>query len=169
VGINITPGDYGQGLNHRSVDLGSTEVQTLLDGEESILHDLRKEAKRTRYQMELFSNCYGEEYQQLLEQVKMVQEILGDLQDSFVLRAMAENRLDGDLGQLCPEWDSLFHGHRLRFWSQWQPLQCQLIDPDYRYRCRQLLENPLPRPKSNHENITNPAPTGMATAPAMGT
>lgn len=158
VGAEIDPG---------VINLSPTAIQTLLDSKGFILHDLRKEAKRTRYQMELFRDCYGEEYQQLLEQVKMTQEILGDLQDSFVLKAMVEDFLDVDLSQLCPEWNGLFQGDRLGCWAQWQPLQCQLIDPDYRHQCRQLLQNPFP--KTNDENITDADPAGVATTPAMGT
>lgn len=169
VGMEINPGDNAQGLSTHAIKLSPTAIQTLLDGQGFILHDLRKEAKRTRYQMELFRDCYGQQYQQLLEQVKMVQEILGDLQDSFILRTMVENHSDGDLSQLCPEWDGLLQGDRLRCWAQWQPLQCQLIDPDYRHRCRQLLQNPFPCSKPNYENITDPDPTSVATTPAMGT
>ncbi|AIE73715.1 MULTISPECIES: CHAD domain-containing protein [unclassified Synechocystis] len=143
VGTEIDRDTNSSTRQRHCIDLSPSAIATLLDGEELILHDLRKEAKRTRYQMELFSDYYGEEYQQLLAQVKMTQEILGNLQDSFVLRAMVEQYLDVDLKQICPQWNAIFHGDRLGYWAQWQPLQSQLIDPDYRHQCRQLLQNPL--------------------------
>jgi len=100
------------GLGLRCVDVTPTNFQSQLDGKEPILHDLRKVAKRTRYQMELFEDCYGDDYQQLLHQVKQVQEILGNLQDSFVLRQLIEDYLDVELPRLSPQLDAIFQGDR---------------------------------------------------------
>lgn len=154
VGTEIDSDMNSTTRQRRCIDLSPIAIETLLDGEELILHDLRKEAKRTRYQMELFSDYFGEEYQQLLAQVKMTQEILGNLQDSFVLRAMVEQYLDVDLKQLCPQWSAIFHGDRLGYWDQWQPLQSQFIDPVYRHHCRQLMQNPLVN--SDQSTSSNP-------------
>ncbi len=143
VGTQIDPDTNSSIRQRRCIDLSPSAIETLLDGEELILHDLRKEAKRTRYQMELFSDYFGDEYQQLLAKVKMTQEILGSLQDSFVLRAMVEHYLDVELKKLCPQWNAIFHGGRLGYWDQWQPLQSQFIDPIYRQHCRQLVQNPI--------------------------
>lgn len=149
VGTEILPDPDGMAQHRRCIDLSPSAIETLLDGEELVLHDLRKQAKRTRYQMELFSDYYGQEYQQLLDKVKMTQEILGSLQDSFVLRAMVEQYLDVDLKKLCPQWNAIFHGDRLGYWDQWQSLQSHFIDPGYRQQCRQLVQNSLDQ---NHSN-----------------
>ncbi|MBD2654886.1 CHAD domain-containing protein [Synechocystis sp. FACHB-383] len=142
VGTEIVPDPHGTAQQRRCIQLSPSAIEILLDGEELVLHDLRKQAKRTRYQMELFSDYYGQEYQELLAKVKMTQEILGSLQDSFVLRAMVEQYLDVDLKKLCPQWNAIFHGDRLGYWDQWQPIQNQFIDPGHRQQCRQLVQNP---------------------------
>ncbi|MEB3161033.1 MAG: CHAD domain-containing protein, partial [Synechocystis sp.] len=127
------------GLGRRCLDLSAMVIQTQLNNQEKTLHDLRKVAKRTRYQMELFSDCYSDDYQQLLNQVKQVQEILGNLQDSFVLRQLIEDYLDVDLARLSPQLDAIFQGDRRQCWAQWQSIQTQLIDSNYRQHCRQLI------------------------------
>ncbi|MFN9175287.1 MAG: CHAD domain-containing protein [Synechocystis sp.] len=139
IGTEIDPENY-QGLSRRCLNLTPRVVQTQLNNQEKTLHDLRKVAKRTRYQLELFSECYGEDYQQLLSQVKHVQEILGNLQDSFVLRQLIENCLDVDLARLTPQLEAIFQGDRRQCWAQWQSLQTQFIDSQYRHHCRQLIE-----------------------------
>ncbi len=117
------------------------ELDSLLDQQEPILHDLRKAAKRTRYQMELFTDCYGDYYQTLLHQVKKAQTILGDLQDSYVLRGRIEDCLGGTLPDLSPELFILFQTERRQAWEGWLPLQQQFLDSTYRQQCRQLLNS----------------------------
>lgn len=129
------------GLGRRCLPLTKTVVQGELNHQEKTLHDLRKVAKRTRYQMELFSDCYGEDYQKLLNQVKQVQDILGNLQDSFVLRQLIEDCLDVELARLSPQLEAIFHGDRLQCWTQWQSLQSLFLDSDYRQHCRQFINH----------------------------
>ena len=114
------------------------ELSRWLDQEEMLLHDLRKVAKRTRYQMGLFTDYYPEPFQRLLKQIKAVQEVLGNLQDCYVLRGMIEDCLDVGLADLSPELCKLFQQQRLQLWTEWQPLQQQFLTADYRRACRRL-------------------------------
>lgn len=131
-------------LGQRSpLDLTAAAIQTVLDHQEPVLHDLRKVAKRTRYQMELFSECYGEDYGELVDRIKQVQEILGNLQDCFVLRNLIEGYLEGDLHRRSPCLDGIFQGDRLHNWHQWRSLQAIFGNLEYRHRCRQCLQHPI--------------------------
>ncbi|MEK0189371.1 CHAD domain-containing protein, partial [Microcoleus anatoxicus] len=59
-------------------DLNAESVEQKLAAEGTILHDLRKQAKRVRYLMNLFGDFYGESYEVYVEDVKAIQECLGD-------------------------------------------------------------------------------------------
>ncbi|MGL5033732.1 MAG: CHAD domain-containing protein, partial [Microcystaceae cyanobacterium] len=78
-----------------SVDLENNQIEKLLTTENSCLHDLRKVAKRTRYLMELFTDFYGDDYQETLKKIKLLQEILGEIQDSVVLSTFLQTEYSG--------------------------------------------------------------------------
>ena len=117
----------------------TTDIDFLLPGEEIMLHDLRKAAKRTRYQMELFTPFYGADYQALLNKIKALQEILGALQDSCVLREMVKVHEQINASEPMPEFEDCLQHHRYQYWLQWLPLQTYFLDPEQRQSCRTLL------------------------------
>jgi CHAD domain-containing protein len=49
------------------------------------LHEMRKAAKRLRYSLEIFRVCYGPEMNQRLDEVKLIQEQIGEIHDRDVL------------------------------------------------------------------------------------
>lgn len=97
-----------------------------------ILHDLRKEAKRVRYQMELFSDFYGESYAAYLEDVKNIQEILGQMQDSFVLAEFLTDVLDKEINSSLPTLTEQLAQMSYQAWQQWQPLQQRYLNLETR-------------------------------------
>lgn len=80
VGVNIDAGEI-----EIPRDLDSEKVRQLLDTYGDRVHSLRKQAKRVRYQMELFTDFYDDTYKNYLKDIKEVQSLLGEIQDSFVL------------------------------------------------------------------------------------
>jgi hypothetical protein len=57
------------------------------------LHNLRIAAKRLRYTLELFRSVFGEIGERLIDQVKEIQELLGQLHDHDVRIALIEDEL----------------------------------------------------------------------------
>lgn len=118
-------------------------VDALLVADEAIVHDLRKEAKRVRYQMELFAPFYGGSYKNWVRAVKEIQTILGELQDSAVAmtcikQALGTKTLDRELPTLA----RLFREWRYRQWLQWQVLQRFFLDPQRQRQLRACIAQP---------------------------
>ncbi|MBD2431461.1 MULTISPECIES: CHAD domain-containing protein [Fischerella] len=87
------------------------------------LHSLRKQAKRIRYQMELFSDFYGETYTAYIAELKSIQDILGSIQDSMVLAEWLEGIFESEIQTQIPNVAALLAENRYQMWQQWQPLQ----------------------------------------------
>jgi CHAD domain-containing protein len=117
-------------------------VRHILARQEKTLHDLRKEAKRTRYQMELFPQFYGEEYQSYLKDIKRIQSILGDIQDSFVLKEFLSQFFVKSLPTHLPILSQHLHEIREQKWNAWQNLQSKFVDPKTRQTLREIVQHP---------------------------
>lgn len=100
-----------------------TTVATLLETQGLILHDLRKEAKRSRYNMELFTQFYGDVYQGYVQDVKTMQTVLGDIQDCFVLAEFLADIFAEDLQKIMPTLVAKFQEIRYYKWQEWEQIQ----------------------------------------------
>ncbi|MDJ0729455.1 MAG: CHAD domain-containing protein [Crocosphaera sp.] len=109
-------------------NLSKKEVKSLLDKEELVLHDLRKAAKRTRYNMELFTQFYGDRYQNYLKDIKGIQSILGDIQDSFVLAEFLDHIFDDHILSNMPIFSKILQENRYHKWQQWEQLQRKFLN-----------------------------------------
>lgn len=107
-----------------------------------VLHDLRKQMKRVRYQTEFFSEFYGISYVQRIEEFKLIQDILGQRQDHLVLSQFLESILDGDLGKDLPTVNNVMQQEQADFWQRWQPIQQRYLSSDFRDSFRSLLTTP---------------------------
>jgi CHAD domain-containing protein len=106
------------------------QLENHLQTQGEILHDLRKQAKRVRYQMELFTQFYGEAFHAHISQVKAVQEILGNLQDSMVLNAWFGNLFKSELNDKLSGLTTLLAANRYQLWQQWQVLKAQYLEAE---------------------------------------
>jgi CHAD domain-containing protein len=106
--------------------------QQLTDKGES-LHSLRKQAKRVRYQMELFSDLYSESYSAYIADVKSIQDVLGAMQDSVVLTEWLEDVFKSDLDNHLHGLTKLLAENRYKLWQQWQPLQERYLKTETRH------------------------------------
>ncbi len=107
-------------------------VEQQLAEQGPVLHSLRKETKRIRYQMELFSDFYGESYKVYLEDVKAIQGILGQIQDSFVLAEFLTVALNSEIKTVLPTLASQLAQTSYEAWQQWQTLQKRFLNPEIR-------------------------------------
>ncbi len=120
--------------------LTTEEVENVLHTQGIFLHDLRKEAKRTRYQMELFTQFYGDSYQNYLKDIKEIQTILGDLQDSAVLTEFLSDILGNNLAMKMPVFNKLLQDTRYQKWQQWQKLQAKFLSNHTRQELRNTIQ-----------------------------
>lgn len=118
------------------------DAATLLDQQGETLHSLRKAAKKCRYQMELFTHCYGEPYQQYVKQVKAIQSILGDIQDSVVLGEFLTNCWGHAVSTEFPTLAEQLTAFRQEKWQEWEQLQQYFLNAATRNNFRLTVQNP---------------------------
>lgn len=121
----------------------SQKVEQELATNGDTLHSLRKQAKRLRYQMELFSDLYGESYTACLAEVKSIQEILGGMQDSVVLAEWVADVFKSEIHQELPTLASLLAQNRYKLWQQWQPLQQRYLKAETRHGFHLTIMHPM--------------------------
>jgi len=108
--------------------------------EAEILHDLRKEAKRTRYLLELFTQFYGDQYEYYLQQIKTIQTILGEIQDGFVLGEFLTVSLTSDWKKQMPTLVQQINNTRSQGYLLWGELQQTFLNRDVRKHLHLTLE-----------------------------
>jgi CHAD domain-containing protein len=119
------------------------KIEKQLTTQGKVIHSLRKEAKRIRYQMELFSDLYGESYAAYLTEVKSIQEILGAMQDSAVLTDWLTDVFKSELDTELPTLATLLTQNRYESWQQWQPLQERYLKPETKHSFHLTILHPL--------------------------
>ncbi|MEB3275123.1 MAG: CHAD domain-containing protein [Prochlorothrix sp.] len=106
------------------------------------LHHLRKTVKRVRYQSELFQPFYGAALDDIIQDLKQAQEVLGHLQDLQIQRDTIDGYLNKSIASHLPTVVAQFEATQGQLWQQWQPLQQHYLDASYRHHIRQLLIQP---------------------------
>lgn len=117
------------------------EEELATNGE--MLHSLRKQAKRVRYQMELFTELYGESYSAYVSEIKNIQDILGSIQDSVVLDEWLVNVYKSEMKTHLPTFANLLGENRYKLWQQWQPLQERYLKAETRHGFHLTILHPL--------------------------
>ena len=125
-----------------STDFDEKKVDKQLLTQAENLHNLRKQAKRLRYQMELFTNLYGEGYANYLAQVRNIQEILGSMQDSAVLDEWLQDVLSSKISKELPTLATLLTKNRYDLWQQWQSLQQRFLKLETRLEFHLIILHP---------------------------
>jgi CHAD domain-containing protein len=104
------------------------------------LHDLRKQAKRVRYQTEFFVDFYAETYRQQTQEFRTIQDLLGQIQDSQVLSDFLSEEIGKDWAVQIPSLNHYFHQQRSGLWLQWRNIQQKYLKTDFREHLRKLVE-----------------------------
>ncbi|AFZ13723.1 CHAD domain containing protein [Crinalium epipsammum PCC 9333] len=141
VGVQVAEGKIGV-----SKAMPQSEVEQLLIDQGKLLHSLRKETKRSRYQMELFTEFYGSKYLAHLEDLKEIQKILGEIQDSVVLSEFITAALDSDSKKQLPTLVKQLLQNSYKSWQHWQFLQNKYLNAETRTSFRLELLNPIEQP-----------------------
>jgi CHAD domain-containing protein len=121
----------------------SKSVEKLLAEQDTILHDLRKEAKRSRYNLELFSQFYDNTYQDQIKKIEQIQEILGQIQDCFVLTEVLEKELKSEIANQMPELATLLTKTSHQKWQEWLTIQKHFLDERSQQELRLTIQQPL--------------------------
>lgn len=107
-------------------------ISKLLAQQGETLHELRKEAKRTRYLMELFTHFYGEDYGKYLQDVEEIQEVLGNIQDAQVLEEFLLEVVGVNLKKSAPTLQEQLSQTCHDSFLQWRSLQTKFLQAKYR-------------------------------------
>ena len=118
-------------------------VEQILQTEGEKLHDLRKQVKRVRYQMNLFGDFYGATYSAYLQDMKDIQEYLGHIQDAEVLEAIMKEVLKSDIESALPTFAHLIKESRREAWQKWQLFQRRYLNTELRLNFRSTLLHPV--------------------------
>lgn len=138
IGVKITDSKInlaGESKIKLEYDLSLTEEKTL--------HDLRKVAKKIRYNMELFKNIYSPTYSNYLQEIEEVQEILGVMQDCFVLENVLSEMLEKDVAKIMPDLNKMLQEKRQQQWQKWQIKQKYFLNSAKRQDLRKAVQYPL--------------------------
>lgn len=125
-----------------SEERSQAEVEKILDDRGKILHELRKEAKRSRYNMELFARFYGDVYHNYVTEVKQIQTIVGEIQDCFVLANFLGDVFESDLKNKLPTMAKKFAEIRYQKWQDWTKLQRQFLRSETKQELRSIVQKP---------------------------
>ncbi|MDJ1175600.1 CHAD domain-containing protein [Roseofilum capinflatum] len=138
------------------------EAQIAQHGEE--LHDLRKQAKRVRYQMSLFRQHYGPVYQEYVQEIKAIQEVLGTIQDTLVLEDFLDQVLPSSWRTQVPTLAKLLSKQRYECWKKWYKLQQRYLSETVRQGLRNSAISPLIQVAvaENNTLINNHTPEAIA-------
>jgi CHAD domain-containing protein len=137
VGVKLDAGEIAA-----PSDLNSEIVVQLLNTHGDKLHSLRKQAKRVRYQMEVFTDFYDSTYDNYVNEVKEIQGVLGQIQDSFVLAEFLKEALESDNLDQLPTLAAQFTQARYQAWQEWRTLQQRYLNPQTRRDFHQTLLQP---------------------------
>lgn len=134
------------------LNLDHQAVEEKLHQQGEMLHDLRKQAKRVRYQMELFIDFYGETYDAYCKDVKKIQEVLGNIQDSMVLGEFLIEALQTEKAKLPENLSKELAETRYQAWQEWQVLQEKYLTVSVRQSFHLELLQPTGLPVKVAEN-----------------
>jgi CHAD domain-containing protein len=118
------------------------QVEIYLAEYGTILHDLRKQAKRVRYQTEFFKDFYTSAYNEQTQEFRAIQDLLGQLQDSQVLSDFLIQEMGSQWKESIPSLEGNMRKQRLEQWQQWQPIQQKYLSTQFRDDLRMLILQP---------------------------
>jgi CHAD domain-containing protein len=106
-----------------------------------ILHDLRKACKHVRYQAEFFVPFYSQPFQDWIQEIKLLQDNLGKLQDSYVLQDLLKEYLPKRAEM--PALQATIHQTRSEALADWDTVRQQYLNPAFRSYLHQMLLEPV--------------------------
>ena len=111
----------------------------------TILHDLRKQIKKLRYQTEFFASLYDEPYQRQVQEFKTIQDTLGTLQDIWVLNQTLTRTAPKIWPKKLPSMAKQLQQDRWQTWLKWEGIRADYGTTEKRSNLRQMILNPIER------------------------
>lgn len=143
--------------------LSQSTTAALIADQGPVLHSLRKQVKRVRYQLRLVADLYPGTLDSDIERLSAMQDTLGDLQDSTVLEAFIGDAVPDAKAQM-PTLFALLSDRRARAWKQWQGYQQHYLDPAQRQQLQLAILSPK-NPAADHK--TTAKPTAQVASPPV--
>jgi CHAD domain-containing protein len=137
IGIEVKAGEI-----EFLTELGRDGVEDILTAQGEILHSLRKQTKRSRYQLELFIESYDAHYAEIVQDFKAIQTILGDIQDSEVLGAFVTNIFQSATKSKLPTLMNQLAETRYQSWQEWQVFHQKYLQPATKQNLLQTIIQP---------------------------
>ncbi|NJR18342.1 MAG: CHAD domain-containing protein [Calothrix sp. CSU_2_0] len=134
-----------------STNLKKEKNHKYLAGNNEVLHNLRKQSKRLRYQMELFVDFYDETYEGYVGDVKNIQDVLGEIHDFDVLEKWFIDIFGSEFTEKLPTFVNLLAEKRHELWQRWLPLQQRYMQADTRHKLHLAILHPIQEPYSQAE------------------
>jgi CHAD domain-containing protein len=132
----------------------SRRVNFIVHRQGLLLHSLRKQVKRVRYQLSFFTDLYPASFSEYVKDMKGFQDALGLLQDSLVMEAMYLDILGTGYKKKIPTLLKTLYHKRQDAWRDWERLRNKYLIPDTRLNFRKELLNYLPKEMGmNHVGI----------------
>jgi CHAD domain-containing protein len=97
------------------------------------LHDLRKQCKAVRYQAEFFADFYPASFQEWIEELKVMQDQLGVIQDGSVLLDRLPKK------EKLPELKAAIRQEQVRSLDEWKILRDKYLTHDFRRQLRSMV------------------------------
>ncbi len=117
-------------------------VNQLLDQKGELLHSLRRQMKRVRYQTEFFKQFFSKKANDYLQEFKTMQDQLGQLQDCSVLQSFLRRCLKNWPAKLKNVHQQIQQDEAAA-WIEWRSQQFHYLNADLRHHLRTtLLTNP---------------------------
>jgi CHAD domain-containing protein len=105
-----------------------------------MLHDLRKMIKHVRYQTEFFCDFYGSSFQEWVDELKLLQDNLGKVQDTYVFTNLLAQY--GENFDTLTELDDIVHQNRSQALVDWETIRHRYLAKDVRYHLYEMILHP---------------------------
>ena len=133
----------GVPIHSGNIVLEQFNLKKLSSSNIKILLDLGKCAKKTYHQMELFSGFYGNLYDDYLEKITRIQEILGDVEDTTILMKFLAALSNNEPKVYMPHLVEAIEKNQLLKLRQWQDLQKYFLHHRRQQELRAITQYPM--------------------------
>jgi CHAD domain-containing protein len=102
--------------------------------------------------MEVFSDFYGSTYEAYLKDMKTIQALLGEMQDSVVLNEFLNQAVDSKTRSKIPTLTEQLAHKSYQAWQQWQTLQQRYLNLEIRKGFHLAILQPTFEVKNDNSN-----------------
>jgi CHAD domain-containing protein len=97
--------------------------------------------KHVRYQTEFFCDCYATSFQDWVDELKLLQDDLGKVQDTYVFTNLLTQY--GEHSHTLSELDEVIHKNRSQALMDWETIRHRYLSEDFRYHLYEMVLRPI--------------------------